>query len=279
IFITILQFVAMILSGSLTMLSESIRCLLMDIVEIYSYWMLRGVHRGQMHHFQFGIGKIEQFAWLVIGTALFLSGLWLALHVIQTVFESQHAPSPVGLAFAAVVNAINLMINSLSLYAIISASEQKESDIFRAQRRARALKTLTSAILQITLTIAAISSDPVVAKVLDGAGALLVAGIMSTTGGAMVARSLPDLLDAPLNDTVIKRILSAVAETAGSATDVAAVRTRRSRRFPQVEITLSHDNESSPRELRTRIRELRHSIAGIDEDIELSIVLKDELGK
>ncbi|WP_419909770.1 cation diffusion facilitator family transporter [Hoeflea sp.] len=274
--ITALQLLVAALTGSLTMLSESIRCILMDTVEIYSYWMLRGVHRGRMHHFQFGIGKIEQFAWMIFGTSLFLSGLWLTAHVFQSVFEYQPAPSPVGLAFAAFVNAINFLINILSFYAILSASDQKESDIFRAQRRSRGLKTLTSAILQVTLTIAAISSDPVVAKVMDGIGALLVAAIMVVTGGAMMARALPDLLDAPLSGTSFERIMAAIAATAGATMDISAIRTRRSGRFPQVEITLSHIHTGSVAELQERIRELRRAIADLDEQIELSVVIADE---
>ncbi|MEM9105944.1 MAG: cation transporter [Pseudomonadota bacterium] len=276
IFVTLLQIIAMVLSGSLTMLSEAIRCVLMDIAEIYSYWILRGVHRGRMKHFQFGIGKIEQFAWLIIGTTLFLSGLWLTVHVFQTVFEYQRALSPVGLAFAAVVNAINFLINLLSLYAMVSASDREESDIFRAQRRARALKTLSSGVLQVTLTIAAISSDPVIAKVMDGTGALLVAGIMAVTGGAMMARALPDLLDAPLTGSAFERIMGAIAATSGATTDVTAVRTRRSGRFPQVEITLSQIHASSVNELKRRIRELRTAVADIDQDIELSVVVSED---
>ncbi|MEM6461524.1 MAG: cation transporter [Pseudomonadota bacterium] len=273
LFITALQLIAAALTGSLTLLSESIRCVLMDIVEIYSYWLLGGVHRGRLKHFQFGIGKIEQFAWLIFGCALFLSGLWLTARVFQSVFDSQLAPSPQGLAFAAVVNAINLLINVLSFYAMLAASDQKESDIFRAQRRSRGLKALNSAFLQVTLTIAALSSDPVIARVMDGVGAALVAGVMVVTGGAMIGRALPDLLDAPLTGSAFERIMAAIASTAGAVSDIASVRTRRSGRFPQVEVTLSHLGAASAQELDTRIRELRDAIAEIDENIELVVVV------
>ena len=159
-----LQIVFAAITGSLTLFSEAVRSILMQLVEFYSLWLLSAVHRDRLKHFKFGIGKVEQFVWLLIGFGLFLSGLWWwRVKVVESVFATQIAPTPLGLAFAAMVNAVNLLINALSFYAMFTASRGDDSDIFRAQLKSRGVKLGNSVFLQITLTVGALSSDPVVA--------------------------------------------------------------------------------------------------------------------
>ena len=265
-----------IITGSLTLLSESVRSILMLAVEFYSLWLLAAVHRDRLKHFKFGIGKVEQFVWLLIGFGLLVSGLWVASKVAESVFSTQLAPTPLGLAFAAIVNAINFLINALSFYAMFTASRGDDSDIFRAQLKSRGVKLGNSLFLQITLTIGALASDPVIALVLDAVGAGFVSALMVVSGVSMFARSLPDLLDAPVDEAMENRLTKALAGTSHSTKDLMGIRTRRSGQNPHVEITLSPTPHKSVNRLQKRIEEIRKALQEVGDGIDLSIVVADK---
>nr|WP_253913169.1 cation transporter [Pseudoruegeria sp. HB172150] len=275
IVIVILQTFAAITSGSFTMLGECVRAAFMTIIEIFSTVILRGVHRDRFGHFEFGIGKVEQFAWLVFGISLIASGLWVATQVIGSLGSPERAAGPLGLAIAAIVNAINLMINGLSLRALLAASEERESDVFRAQVLTRSIKFSNSIVLQILLTLAAISTDPLFAHLLDVIGATIVVVVMLHSGVSMVASAMPALLDAPLPPTMVDRVRTALATDPVSGPWIAALRSRSSGRFPQVEVTVNRHHVHDP-DWERNLDRLQTLVHEIDPAIELRIVVDKE---
>ena len=271
-----LQAVFVLISGSLTLLSELVRCVLMTAIEIYSLWLLRGVHRGRLTHFEFGIGKVEQFAWLIFGLGLLASGAWVAGQVLQSVTGAEAVVTPLGLVFAAIVNGINLLINGVSFYALIQASGRNDSDIFRAQLRTRGIKFANSVFLQVLLTVAALSTDPLVALVMDSVGAIFVVGVMVVSGVSMIAASLPALLDAPLPDDVVTSIGEAMAGEPGLEAFIHSIRSRRSGRFPHVEVVVRRDADATAEEMDAAVIRIRDALRQAHADIDLSISILQE---
>ncbi len=192
-----LLIVTAITTGSLTMLGESVRGVLLLSIQFYSIWMLNAVHRDRLTRYEYGIGKIEQFVWVVVGIGLWFGAFWVAQTIVETIVSAEPPASPRGLATAAIVNAINLLINSLGLLAMYAASRDRESGIFGAQIRVRVGMLLVTLILQVTLTVAALAKDPGIALVMDAAGACLCVYFKLRRGFGMIAQGLPDLLDAP----------------------------------------------------------------------------------
>ncbi|NIA72474.1 cation transporter [Pelagibius litoralis] len=236
--VTILFFFA-VFTSSLTLLSEAIRVALMLLVEFYGLFVLRALHRDRLRRFRFGIGKVEQMCNLAIGAALLFSGFWVAHSVVAALLSVQAASTPLGLAAAAVISAVNLLINLLGWLAMAAAARDGDSAIYRAQLRARAVKLAASAIVQIAITIAALAKDPVVATLFDGIGAAFVAGVMVTIGFKMVAECLPDLLDHPLPGETKKEIEAALLSAGIAGEELLRLRTRCSGSLPQVELTLA----------------------------------------
>jgi divalent metal cation (Fe/Co/Zn/Cd) transporter len=268
-----LQLSFAIVTGSLTLLSEFARSSFMLAIELYSLWLLRGIHRGRMKHFQFGVGKIEQFSWLIIGLGLIISGIWIAERVILSFLEAKIPPTPLGLAFAAVVNTANFTVNWVSLFAMVGGSREGESDIFRAQIKSRIVKCVNSTFLQVTLTIAALSSDPVIGLIMDGVGAAFVAAVMVVNGLVMTARSLPDLLDAPLSADEQSLITKTVRESHAPLVRILNIRSRRSGQYPQVEILVSPVRPETASEMHEEIERLRQAIRDLDLHIDATFVI------
>ena len=55
----ILLVLAGILGGSLAISAEAIRACLMSLTELFSFIVMRRIHRGQLAELEFGTGKLE----------------------------------------------------------------------------------------------------------------------------------------------------------------------------------------------------------------------------
>lgn len=268
-----LFFLFALVTHSLTMLSELFRTALMLIVEFYSLFILFAVHRDRLRKFRFGIGKVEQICNLAIGAALLAGGLWVAHRVIESLLFEHIAASPLGMATAAVINAINTLVNGLGWLAMVAAARSDDSVIYRAQLRARTVKLVSSLIVQTTLTIAALAKDPVVSIWLDGVGATFIAYIMVTVGLKMIWECAPDLLDHPIPDRLRKQIDGVLAAAGLQLEEIVRVRTRRSGSLAQVELTVAPVHCLSLADFRQRVSHVQRTIESHVQEAHVAIII------
>jgi len=273
--IVVLQINFAVLTRSLSLLSEAIRVGLMLTIEFYTFFVLRAVHRGRLGKFRFGIGQLEQMCNLVIGLCLVLSGLWVAQEVVRSILIGHAAATPLGLATAAVINGINLTINVLGCFAMVSAARSGDSAIFRAQLRARTVKLLSSIIVQTTMTGAALAKDPLVAAWLDGLGASFVAALMVAIGLRMVWNCVPDLLDRAVHAELSAGIDSILEAAQAGPVEIAQRRTRRAGSFPQIELTLSTTGCDWVSDFLERAGELEARLRSHMPDADITIAVHD----
>jgi len=66
-----------VLGGSLTVIAESIRGGLMMSIEVFAYVLMRRLHRDQLTDLEFGTGKLEQVANLLIGGGMLAAAAWI----------------------------------------------------------------------------------------------------------------------------------------------------------------------------------------------------------
>jgi len=258
---------------SLSLLSEAIRGTLMLAVELYAYFVLRAVHRDRLGKFRFGIGQLEQMCNLAIGAGLVLSGFWVAHQVVHLVVLERAAATPLGLATAAAVNAVNVVINSLGWIAMFSASRSDDSAIYTAQLRARTVKLLSCLVVQTAMTIAALAKDPLISTWLDGFGASFVAGLMVTIGVQMIWGALPGLLDRSVPEDLAATIETIVSETEGAPDGIARHRTRRAGSFPQIELTLAPSAREGLRDFLERAERLHQRLRSEAPDADVSVAI------
>lgn len=271
--IVVLQFIFAAMTRSLTLLSEAIRVGLMLAIEFYTYFVLRAVHRDRLGKFRFGIGQLEQMCNLVIGVCLVLGGLWVGHQVLQSLFFGQAEATPLGLATAAAINAINLTINVLGWFAMTSAARSNDSAIFTAQLRARTVKLLSSIVVQTTMTIAALAKDPLIAAWLDGLGASFVGALMIAIGGKMAWACVPDLLDRSVPEDLSASLDSILEEAGVGHDEIARHRTRRAGSFPHIELTLRTTRCEWVKELLERAGRLEGSLRRRIPDADITIAV------
>lgn len=262
-----------ILGGSLTIVAESVRGGLMLAVEAYSLVVMRRIHRGRVADLDFGAGKLEQVCNLAIALGMLGGSAWIAGGAAELALRGRSEASPLGLALAASLGAVNNLANFVTWDEMRRAARAGGSVIMQAQLRARTTKLVASAGVQATMTVAALAVDPVVAAWADGLGALFVSGLTLASAVGMFRSGLPDLLDRSLDEAAQFSVLRALALHFDNYARFDRVRSRRSGSQVFVEIALGFDAGLPLAEVDRRATAIRAAIAREIEGADVSILV------
>jgi ferrous-iron efflux pump FieF len=261
-----------LLGGSLTIKAETIRFVLMMSIEIFAYSVMWRVHRGKLHDMEFGGGKLEQIANLVTGLGMLGAAAWIATKAMAIVGGHAAVGTPLGLALAAIVGALNAYINFLAWDGMCRAAKGDSTLVMQGQLHARRVKLVCSLVVLFTMTVAALSTDNVVVASADAVGSVFVAAFMVLNGSDMLRTGIPDLLDRSAGKTVRDTVDRVLAGSAGHYQRLDRVRSRRSGRVVFVEIVLSFEPGLTIAEVNRRIAALKHSMANEIEHADISIL-------
>lgn len=254
------MFLSALAGKSLTMLAESIRAALMLGTEVFAYVAICRIHRGRLRGFEFGYGKVEQLANLVIATGLFAAAGWIALDATGLLFKNRPPGSPAGLAVAAIVGAINAYFNWIAWLAVRRVTPPGAPVIMLAQLRSRAVKLASSCFVWFLLTLAAVFTDPGLVLTVDVVGALFVAAFLVGNGLEMLRTGLPDLLDRSIDEMLQRPLNRALARHFDAYDHLGTVRTRRSGQTVFIEIGLGFAPGLPVAEIDRRVRELKATV-------------------
>lgn len=232
--------IAALATASLSLLGETLRSAFFVGLEFYAVFVLLLLHRGSFSRFDYGTGKLEETVWVVLGVGLLIGSFWMVDRIFFVAFGLQESAQPLGLAIAALVNAISLLVNYVSRRVMRQYLRNGGSFVFEAHLKLRDAMFLGSVGLQCTLTAAALARDADLALAFDILGAAFLAILMFRRGIIVMARSLPDLLDAPAAEEQQHWIVR-IAESLLPAGELVDIRTRRSGKTIEVEIEVAGD--------------------------------------
>lgn len=231
------QFATAILANSLMMLAEAVRAFLLVVLELVLLGVLRRIHRGQMHDFDYGAGKVEQFANLSVALGMGFAGMWVGA---GAAYRWWHPPEQVeaGLVFAVAVGALNALQNAYVFRALWRAGGDGRSVIMMGQVRTRLAKLVSSAIVLVAVTVNASFPGGTVALVAEVAGSAFVALVMVQLAVSMARQSLPSLLDRTLEEKQQHLINRALVRHFDRYDALVSVRSRVSGNLPCVDVVL-----------------------------------------
>jgi len=264
--------VAAVIAGSVTMIAELVRGLLMTAIEALALVVMRRIHRGRLTALEFGSRKLEQLINLVIACGLLAGAAWIILDVVKLLSGVDDPGSPVGFAFAGIATGVNLYFNVLALDSIRRAARGGGSLIMQGQLQARLVKVVSSGFVQLTLTIAALSSDAVVIVWADAAGALFVCGFIIHSAFGMIRAGLPDLIDQSVAEEAHAAINRMLAKHFDDYERLDQVRTRRSGATVYAEVALAFTATLTIGEVNARIDAMKASLREDLGDAEISIL-------
>nr|WP_302474410.1 cation diffusion facilitator family transporter [Roseococcus sp. MDT2-1-1] len=227
-----------VLSGSLSVLAEMLRGVLLMVLGWYSLHVMRQVHRAALHDYDYGTGKVEQFANFLVAVGLLIGAAWLLYRGISNLVTPP-PPRPAGLLLiGGLVSALNVVLNSVAFLALWRSGRDGASVVMRGQIRSRMGKLIVSVLVTVAILVAASVSDPAVARHADVAGGFLVVAVMVVIAAGLFRQTVPDLLDRTLADArqaAINRVLSRFFDRYDA---LGGIRSRQSGGRIHVEVTL-----------------------------------------
>jgi divalent metal cation (Fe/Co/Zn/Cd) transporter len=258
--------------GSLTLTAEFIRGSLMNMIELFALVVMRRIHRGVLADLEFGTGKLEQIANLVIGVGMLGGAAWIVVKALAIVVGERTVGAPLGLALAAIAGALNAYVNLLAWDAMRRAARSGSSLVMLGQLQARVVKLVSSLVVTVTMTIAALSTDNVVVAWADAGGSIFVAVFIFANAIAMLQSGVPDLLDRSAGTAVRAAVERTLAHHAGEYRRLDRLRSRRSGRVVFIEIALSFEAGLTIAEVNRRIEILRQAMSREIEHADISIL-------
>jgi divalent metal cation (Fe/Co/Zn/Cd) transporter len=229
--------VAALWGNSLMMAAEALRGLLLVAMEMLLLVLLRRIHRGRTHGFDYGAGKLEQFGNLAIGTAMGLGGLWVGAAAAYRWWNPPEQLSA-GLGFAALVGVVNVVQNGFAFAGLWRASRDGTSLIMIGQVRTRLAKLVSSSIVFVALCVNAALGGSFWSLLAEVLGSGFVALVMLQLAVEMWRHALPSLLDSTLDEARQRSINRVLALHFEGYDELLAVRSRLSGNTALVEVVL-----------------------------------------
>ena len=263
---------AAILAGSVTMIAELVRGMLMTTIEVFALLVMRRIHRGRIAILEFGSHKLEQLVNLLIAGGMLAGAGWVLFDVVKLVSGAGAPGSPAGFAFSAIATAVNLYVNVLALDGMRRAARGGGSLIMQGQLQARLVKVVSSAFVQLTLTVAALSTDATVIVCADAIGALFVCGFIVHSAFGMLRAGLPDLIDQSVTEEFQAAINRMLAKHFDDYARLDQVRTRRSGATFYAEVALAFESTLTIGEVNVRIDAMKASLRAEIGEADVSIL-------
>ncbi|MDE1146258.1 MAG: cation transporter [Azospirillaceae bacterium] len=223
--------------NSLMMAAETLRGTLLWALEMVLLVLMRRIHRGQTHQFDYGAGKLEQFANLVIGLVMGVGGLWVG---ISAAYRWWNPPehSTLGMGFAVFAGAANVVQNGLALVSLWRAGRDGTSLILIGQVRTRLAKLVSSFIVLGALCVGLVAGDTLWGEAAEVLGAGFVSVVMLQLTFALWREALPALLDHTLDEARQASINRVLARHFEGYEELLTVRSRLSGNTALIEVVL-----------------------------------------
>jgi len=261
-----------VLGGSLTMIAEAMRAALMMSIEVFAYFLMRRLHRGRLADLEFGTGKLEQVANLLIGGGMLAGAAWIFSGAVAIIGGERVVSTPIWLAVGALIGAANVVVNVTSWDSMRRAMGRESSLVMLAQFKSRMVKLAASCVVLAALTTAVLAPDVVVVGWADAIGSVFVAGFIVVNAIGILRDCIPDLLDRSAGKDVRATVERALARHASAFYRLERLRSRRSGRAVFVEVTLAFEAGLAMGEVNRRIAAIRESMLAEIEHGDISIL-------
>lgn len=257
--ILIPETVAVILSGSATLLSDVIKCANEVLATLFAIMVIRRMKAGGKFTYDYGMGKFETLTRIITGGVMLVS---ICILVLFTVHRLLH-PEEFGMV-AAYIGIPLMLVASIADYhhwhVYRHRSQQDPSPIMEAQWRFRRAKTFSNLLVLCALAVSVICIGYPWAHYIDPVVSFIIIGFLLFAGYREFSSSLPDLFDKTLDEELQIVILRELSGSFDRYEEFHGVRSRRSGSRIYIEIFLGFNPEQKVGEVQEFATALKCSL-------------------
>ncbi|MDD1689903.1 MAG: cation diffusion facilitator family transporter [Methanoregula sp.] len=251
--------VAAILSGSIVLFADALKCANEILATFFAYLTLRKMAKGGGGAYDYGLGKFETITSIITGGVMFVSlalVFSVAVYRIAVPAELVHEGAYLGI----VLMVIGVCMNSWLWRKNYRLFLNEPSPIIDSQWRLFRTKAFSDFSVLVSLIATLALSHYAWSLYIDPLASFIIAGFLLTSGYRVITSSLPDLLDKTLDEELQMVIVRHLAEFFDDYTALHGVRSRRSGTNVYIEIFLEFDGNRKMSEVQGSINRIRASL-------------------
>ncbi|RIL10490.1 MAG: hypothetical protein DCC75_04250 [Proteobacteria bacterium] len=260
---------ATLISNSVVLIGAFLRCFVEFGAIFISWIIMRQMSRADRSRFQYGLGKLEQAASIVVGFAMLLTCLILTALAIMRLYSPVPLQNPLpGLILAALSVAGNSFLAAYTRF----ASKKESSAVLEAQIRLFQAKAFACLIVCVSLGLEIVFPDSAWASYSDPAGSLILVIFLASCAMRILSASISDLLDRSIEEALQLKVLKVIVQHDLLYSGFHGLRTRRSGKRFFIEVFLSFAGDPPLSSVLDRIEKMKGGILEVLSDAEVSIV-------
>lgn len=272
---TIVCSIAAANSNSSLLLSDALKTGLEFLAVLLAWVSIRRITRGAGQDFEFGIGKLENLASLVIGSLMVLGVAVISFAAIRNIIDPGHATG-IGIYISLADQVVYGLINGYLMRRASVAAKHENSPIMASQAKMFFAMFFGNVFIFITVSLGLLLHNFDWSVYIDPLAALVVAATIVMAVIEVFSTSCYDLLDGALAEEDKLRIMRVLAENFDRYDMIYSVRSRRSGSRAFIEIYLGYDAERRVGDVEREIEAIRAAVVQLIPNSSVIIVLGPE---
>jgi len=251
--------VAAILSMSIVLFADSVKCLNEILATFFAYLTIRKMAKGGDGVYDYGMGKFETVISVITGGIMLVS---LTLVFFVTVYRIA-VPEPIvrhGAYLGAFLMALGVAMNTFLWKKNYLLYVKEPSPIMDSQWRLFRTKAFSDFAVLVSLILSLALSRYAWSFYIDPVASFFIVGVLLLSGTRVIRASLPDLFDRTLDEELQMVIVRHLARFFNDYSALHGVRSRRSGSSVYIEIFLEFDGEKRMCEVQQVIDRIKASI-------------------
>jgi cation diffusion facilitator family transporter len=251
--------VAAVFSNSVIALTDLLQESCDSIAVSFSYFAIRKISRGKNLSYNFGYGKLEGIASLVVAGMILISLLFVVIEAVES-FMYPIALAGFGIYVGITTNLVDGTISLIQWRRLSAQLKTTVSPIIEAQMSLFRAGFIASAIVSSGLLLSLAFHETAWGKLIDPIGALMLALFLVRSFYELFSSSMSNLMDKTLEEGLQIAILRALARNFDLYDDLFDIRSRRSGSEIYVEIFLGFNPQCTIAECIGRMKTIDHAI-------------------
>lgn len=256
---TIICVIAAATSNSSLLLADALKTGFEFTAVVLAWLSIRRITRGGGQDFEFGIGKLENLASLVIGSLMVLGVAVISFAAIRFLISPAHAAG-VGIYIALADQVVFGVINSYLMRRAAQAARRENSPIMASQAKMFFAMFFGNVFIFVTVSLGLLLHNYEWSVYIDPLAALVVAATIVMAAIEVFSTSCYDLLDGALAEEDKLRIMRVLAENFDRYDMIYGVRSRRSGSRAFIEIFLGFDPDKRVGDVERDLEALRQAV-------------------
>jgi len=272
--------IAVLLSGSVTMLADVVKDGNELLATFLAWGVLRKLSKGPIGSYDYGLGRFETVTGLITGIAMFISLALVFYSGIDRILNPQQI-LPEGTFLGIMLYVISLSATTRQWMKSRQVARTESSPIMESQWRLFRIKAISDGLVLTTLVTSLVFHEYWWSMLFDPVSSVIIGILLFLSGYHIISSSFQDLLDKTIDESLHFLILQDLADFFDEYIALHGVKSRISGSRVYVEIFLEFDENRRMGEIQDVIDRMKESIEQKIEKSTISIVptrgMKDEV--